>query len=262
MPAGSGEEPDLLRRRIERRAQPSPRFGMARGIEALGVDGVGQEQDAVALDALVGDEAIGDEARGALDALRAIGEDRALEAEEAPMAGQPAAIGGAEGRVAAAEIVGVAAAAGSVEILVARAAEGVDDVEASGPDRLRRGAGEGEGAPWIAPSDPVDPDDVDAFRRLGLARHDRDRLALARELPGHLPGDVLDTAGAPSQAFDDEGDLQGGFLGGRGRVSTRSRSVSRAVRVRPRAQPGSSPVGGRGTCCCGPVSPASSKRLP
>lgn len=87
-PARGGEEPDPLRICVELPAQTTAGGAIAIGIEALGVDGVRQEQDALARDRFTFLETIGDEPRGALDALGGIGEDRALDREQAPMPGQ------------------------------------------------------------------------------------------------------------------------------------------------------------------------------
>lgn len=126
------------------------------------------------------------------------------------------------------EIVRVAAAAGAIEILVARATEAVDDVEAARLRRPGRGSGEGEGPEGIAATGRGDGAEADSLGGLGRASDDRHVLALASEFPGDLPSYVLDPTGARSEAFDDECDAQGATSSRWPRVSAKPTSVIRA----------------------------------
>ena len=227
-PARGGEEPDPLRIRVESPAQTPAGGAIAIGIEALGIDGVRQEQDALARDRFTFLEAIGDEPRGALDALGGIGEDGALDREQAPMPGQQAAQAPAEARMHAFEIVRVAAAAGAIQILVARATEAVDDIETARLRRPGRGSGEVEGPKGTAPTGGGDGAETDSLGGLGRASDDRHVLSLASELPGDLPGYVLDSTGARCEAFDDECDAQGATSIRRVRISAKQASVIHA----------------------------------
>src|SRR5690606_33449760 len=117
-------------------------------------------------------------------------------------------------------------------------------VEAAGASRGGGGTREGEGAPrkpTPTPSPAARANPRDSVARHRLARDHAHVLALAHELARDLPRDVLDTTGARTQTFDDEGDAQGGLLGsGPNTVSTRPAGSMRGrpgSGVGPRAEP-------------------------
>jgi hypothetical protein len=211
MPARAGKEPEHLfaRRAAFAGSQLPARDSIFLVSEPLEVDAVGEKQDAVAIDALVLHEDIGHESRAALDALVGVGENVALHPKERPMARGESADFPAAAIVVASEVVRVASAAGSVEILVPRPAEAVHDVEA-----LAR-----PGSRAHRPIEGVDPErlpetgnrnHVDGYAALAraLASDDVYILAHTKEFVGDVPCHVFDAAGVGSEAFDDDRDTQ------------------------------------------------------
>ncbi|MBJ20381.1 MAG: hypothetical protein CL933_13305 [Deltaproteobacteria bacterium] len=120
------------------------------------------------------------------------------------------------------QVVVVAAPARAVEILMAGSREAVHHVEAiaGGGSRRRPGEeGHAQRLPRAGHGDPFDSDRFTRSRRLGgcggvagcvLARQDGDLFALIRQFVGDPPRDIFDTTGARDEAFDHDGDAQGG----------------------------------------------------
>jgi len=108
----------------------------------------------------------------------------------------------------ATQVVGMASAAGAVEILMSSAAEAVHDVEGTVARSLRRGSIEGahpHGLPGSGNGHTLDGNGTLAAE---FSRDDVDVLTDSAELVGNLPRYVFDAASVGSEAFDDDRDTQ------------------------------------------------------
>jgi len=231
-PARARQEPDLLGPSVELATQPRAVPDGVGGAEALGVDGIREQQDPLARDALGLDEGVRDQPRGTLDALARVAEDTSFEIQEGTVAWGELAERAPDRVVVSAQIVRVAASAGPVEVLVAGSRKAVHDIETPASGRPVCCAGEeadAQGLPEGGGDHPFKSNPIVRAGRLeggfrsasgAFAGEDRDLLALTRQLVDDLPRDVLDAAGARDEAFDHDGDAQGGCpLAERARVS-------------------------------------------
>ena len=112
-------------------------FESSRRTIAIAVHGVRQEQDSLGRYVVVRHEGVCDQPGGALDALIRIAEYARLDREKDSVAWGNLADESAGSRMAAAEVVEMAATAGAIQILVSSSTKAVHDVEGASADRVR-----------------------------------------------------------------------------------------------------------------------------
>jgi hypothetical protein len=213
MPARSGEEPEgsPIRIGIFESTHFAPVLSGAVGSKTSDIDAIWEQEDSVAIDTLFRDEFIGDQARAALDTLAWVREDATLGSEQDAVAGREVASLLADWAMISAQVVGMTAPSGAIEILVPRAAETVDDVESTlrrSGRRSRRGPIEGANAQRLPEGWNPDRGHGNAGLAADFACDHCDVLASTRQLVGNLPRYVLDSTEMGSEALDDDRDTQ------------------------------------------------------
>jgi hypothetical protein len=135
--SASGQEPHGTRTVAHRLADPLSHRLPPAGMEAFQIHAVADHDDAAHGKLVARDQFVPNHLRVALDDLAGVAENTALDGEQRRVPGREPRLPKAGAGIDPLHVVGVAAAPGTIDILVSGPREGVHDVEAS----PRRGAG-------------------------------------------------------------------------------------------------------------------------
>jgi len=153
-----------------------------------------------------------------LDALARIAEDPRLDRQKDPVARGELAGQGTGGRMAAPQIVTMAAAARAVQILMSGSTEAVHDIESTAASRVRGHVRKGDDAerlPGAWNTKALNRDRRQggvgsSYVWFGASREDGHIVTRTREFVNDLPRDIFDSANTRREAFDYDCDAQCG----------------------------------------------------